>query len=310
MASDSDVFSEFDPLLRSRDLSESPWQRSAYIADLDLLGELLALTLGTKQQSGRLAKALDAWIAHELRRAGFLADAVWPRTRQPRIMPAELAPVERAMDEVSQALTNAPHTPAPVIRTMRKLLQQKLGTNEAYILGDFYAKQVDVVIASWRRGPELLVSTKTMLSSYRNNFKNRHEEAVGEVETLRRRHPMAAMGFAFLVRSNIHEGEGDYALLQNILTRLKREGETFDATMLLVADWDDTDPAGTLKPIDEPDPNLSAATFFSDLIRATTQRTPLSEHAEVRRRREGEPEGGLPDITAGEIDDVDDMAED
>jgi hypothetical protein len=311
MPAESDVFSAFDPLLRGRDLSESPWQGGTYISDLDLLRDLLAKTLGTKQQSGRFAKALDAWIAHELRRAGFAADAVWPRTRQPRVVPSELADLEAAIDELAEALSNVgPATPAAVRRTARKVIRQKLGPNEAYILGDFYAKQVDVVISSWRRGPELLVSTKTMLSSYGRNFKNRHEEAVGEVDTLRRRHPMAAMGFAFLVRSNIYEGGGDYAQLQNILTRLRRPGETFDATMLLVAEWDDENPMDTIRPIDEPDPNLDAATFFTDLIRATTERTPVSEHAEVRVRREGEPKGGLPDISAGEIEDLDDVEDD
>jgi len=121
--------------------------------------------------------------------------------------------------------------------------------------------------------------------------------------------PGSGPGFAFLVRSNIYEGEGDYALLQNILTRLKRPGETFDATMLLVAEWDDTDPAGSIRPIDEPDPHLGAGAFFADLIRATTERTPVAEHGEVRRRREGEPKGGLPDITAGEIEDLDEADE-
>jgi hypothetical protein len=312
MVGDSDVFSDYDALLRDADLTESPWKSGAYIADLDLLRKLLRLTLGTKQQSGRMAKAVDAWIAHELRRAGFDADAVWPRTRQPRVLPAELAQLEAALDELAQALKAAEAdgtklTPTRVRRAIRNLGRQRFGTNDAYILGDFYAKQVDVVISSWRRGPELLVSTKTMLSSYRNNFKNRHEEAVGEVDTLRRRHPMAAMGFAFLVRSNIYDGEGDYALLQNILSRLKRPGETFDATMLLVAEWDDNDPAGSLRPIDEPDPQLGAGDFFADLVQATTDRTPVAEHSEVRRRREGEPKGGLPDITAGEIEDLDDL---
>jgi hypothetical protein len=310
----SDVFADFDQLLRAVDLTESPWKRGVYIPELDTLRELLKLTLGTKQESGRMAKAVDAWIAHELRRSGFAPDAVWPRTRQPRVLPAEMAELEKAIDELLDALREAENdgtrlTPARVRRAIRNLGDQRLGASEAYILGDFYAKQVDVVISSWRRGPELLVSTKTMLSSYRKNFKNRHEEAVGEVDTLRRRHPMAAMGFAFLVRSNIYDSEGDYALLQNILTRLKREGETFDATMLLVAEWDDDDPAGSLRPIDQPDPQLGAGAFFADLIRATTERTPVAEHGEVRRRREGEPKGGLPDITAAEIEDLDDLAD-
>jgi hypothetical protein len=104
MPGDSDVFSDYDALLRDADLTQSPWQDGAYIADLDLLRELLRLTLGTKQQSGRMAKAVDAWIAHELRRAGFAGDAVWPRTRQPRIMPAELAQLEQAIDDVLNAI--------------------------------------------------------------------------------------------------------------------------------------------------------------------------------------------------------------
>ena len=73
----------------------------------------------------------------------------------------------------------------------------------SYILGDFYAKQIDVGMSSWQRGPDLLISTKTMFLSYGKNLKNRHEEAVGEVSSLRRRHPMATMGYAYLVRRNI-----------------------------------------------------------------------------------------------------------
>jgi hypothetical protein len=77
--------------------------------------------------------------------------------------------------------------------------------------------------------------------------------------------------------------------------------------MLLVAQWDDDDPAGSLEPVDQPDSQLGAANFFADLLRATIERTPVAEHGEVRRRREGEPKGGLPDITAAEIDDLDDV---
>lgn len=303
-----DAFSDFDHLLQNADLSDSPWKDGAYIPDLDLLRELLKLTLGTEQRSGRTAKAFDAWIAQELRRAGFEPNAVWPRSRRPRVLPPELADLEAVIDELVAALeeheSSGPRlTPARIRRAIRELNDQRLGDKDAYILGDFYAKQVDVVISSWRRGPELLVSTKSMFSSYRKNFKNRHEEAVGEVDTLRRRHPMAAMGFAFLVRSNIYAGEGDYALLQNILTRLRRPGETFDATMLLVAEWEDNDPARTLRPVDQPDPALGAGTFFADLLAATVERTPVDERTEVRRRRDGEPTGGLPDEGAAQIED-------
>ena len=311
---DEDVFAAFDDLLRDADTETSPWESGHYIPDLDLLRQLLIRGLAGSQQSGRPAKAFDAWVAHELRRAGFNPGAVWPRTRRPRVLPADFADLEVAIDELREALDEAEGggtgpklTPIRVRRAIRSLTGKRFGDADAYILGDFYAKQVDVVISTWRRGPELLVSTKTQFSSYRNNFNNRHEEAVGEVDTLRRRHPMAAMGFAYLVRSTVHEKEGDYGLLQNILTRLRRPGEAFDATMLLVAEWDENDIKGSLAPIDEPDPALGAGRFFNDLLTATVERTPVGEHVEVRRRRDGEPIGGMPDEGAGDIDDQDEL---
>jgi hypothetical protein len=302
----TDVFSDYDSVLNAADTITPPWRDRRYVAELDIFRQLLAITLGSKQQSGRTAKAFDAWVAHELRRAGFAPDAVWPRTRRPRILPADLKALEEAVDGVVAAADAAPgDLPNPLRRAIRTLDDQRFGEPGSYILGDFYAKQVDVVISSWRRGPELLVSTKTMFSSYRNNFKNRHEEAVGEVSTLRRRHPMAAMGFAFLARSNLYVANGDYELLRNILTRLRRPGEAYDATLLLVADWHDDDPAGTLKVLDEPDVELGAGRFFEDLISAFTERTPAGEHEEVRTRRDGTPERGAPLDRATDIADAD-----
>lgn len=301
----TDVFSDYDALLSKADIEKSPWVSGEYIADLDRFRELLAITLGTKQQSGRTAKAFDAWVAYELRRAGFAPDAVWPRTRRPRILPADLKPLEDLLDTVVRvAQANDADLPTPVKRAIKALDDQRFGDPTSYILGDFYAKQVDVVVSSWRRGPELLVSTKTMFSSYGKNFKNRHEEAVGEVSTLRRRHPMASMGFAFMARSNIYDVDGDYELLRNIMTRLRRPGEAYDATLLLVAEWDDDDPAGTIRPLQQPDRELGTGRFFKDLVTAFTDRTPAGEHEEVRIRRDGTPERGAPIEGATDTDDL------
>ena len=181
------------------------------------------------------------------------------------------------------------------------------GTHEAYILGDFYAKQIDVGMSSWQRGPDLLISTKSMFSAYRKNLKNQHEEAVGEVSSLRRRHPMAAMGYAYLVRQNIFGEEGAYAILYDILTRLRRPGEAFDATMLLVADWPETAGPPAVMGVYEPAPDLTASTFFTDLIDAVTSRSPISEHQRVRLRRNGEPPGGLPNDDAFDLPDENDV---
>jgi len=211
-----DAFSPFDPVIAAADRTTSPWTSDGlYIPDLDLLQQLLSLPIseGRAQESGRVAKAFDAWIAHELRRAGFDEDSVWPRMRRPRVLGQDLAKLERLLEALAAELAAAEAAsggdrlkPPGLRRAIREATRGLPGLSEAYILGDFYAKQIDVSISSWKRGPELLISTKTMFSSYKNNLKNRHEEAVGEVSSLRRRHPMAAMGFAFLVRRTIFDG--------------------------------------------------------------------------------------------------------
>jgi hypothetical protein len=296
-----DAFSDFDPLLAAADTEVSPWIDGRYVPQLDLLQALLSVPIsaGDKQESGRVAKALDAWIAHELRRAGFPAGAVWPRTRRPRVLPEDLAPLEGELEALAQALNDAEaseRVKPPALRRAIRALDGKLpGAHEAYILGDFYAKQIDVAISSWRRGPDVLISTKTMLSSYRKNLKNRHEEAVGEVMSLRARHPMATMGYAYLVRRNVFEEEGAYAILQDILGRLRRPGEAYDATMLLVIDWDDSDPHPQVTSIEERSEVLDAARFFEDLIECVTDRSPVKEHSDVRLRRDPPPPGGMPD---------------
>jgi hypothetical protein len=56
---------------------------------------------------------------------------------------------------------------------------KRVAPAEARVLGRAYVKQVDVLIAQWSRGPELLISTKSMVSSFRNNLPNRFEESYG-----------------------------------------------------------------------------------------------------------------------------------
>jgi len=309
-----DAFAPFDPILRAADRASSPWSGNRYFPDLDLLRELLTLPIkaGDKQESGRPAKAFDAWIAHELRRGGFPPDGVWPRTRRPRVLPDDLAVVEEQLEALAAELENAERAagkrlaPSSLRRAIRALAGQLPGTHEAYILGDFYSKQIDVAISTWRRGPDVLVSTKTMFSSYRKNLKNRHEEAVGEVMSLRARHPMATMGYAYLVRKNIYDEEGAYAILYDILARLRRPGEAFDATMLLVADWDDSSSEPEVTTIDQPAEELDASRFFEDVVELVCDRSPIKEHVEVRRRRAPAPPGGLPEEGEKEDPELDD----
>ncbi|WP_100522959.1 hypothetical protein [Mycobacteroides abscessus] len=313
-----DSFGQFDELLKPQAvLNATPWAGGVYLPDLDMLRELLSIPIsqGERQESGRPAKALDAWIASELRRSGFPADAVWPRLRRPRVLAEGLGEIERLIDNLGAQLAAAEADgkrlrPTDLRRAIRDVESGLPGAHDAYILGDFYAKQIDVGMSSWQRGPDLLISTKTMFSSYGKNLKNRHEEAVGEVSSLRRRHPMATMGYVYLVRKNVYDEPGAYASLYDILSRLRRPGETFDATMLLVAEWSDTEPQPVVTNIAEPAPELSAARFFTDLVKYVTARTPISEHQAVRLRRDGQPIGGLPDSDSFDLDDGDELGVD
>jgi hypothetical protein len=274
----------------------------------DLLRQLLAVPIqaGHAQQSGRLAKALDAWVAHELRRGGFPEDAVSPRRRQPRVMSGELARLEQQVERL-QRLVRAEEAKGYVIhpRALRdgvmRLNRLLPGYSDANVLGRFYVKQVDVLVSAWQRGPDVLVSTKTMLSSYLKNKNNRYEEAVGEATNLRDRYPMAAMGYAYLVRSNVYNEGGAYPFIRSLLARLRKPDGAFDATMLLVASWDDE--TRTLHSVEDPADELSASRFFSDLLNAVMHNTPVDVHQELRLRKQGEPEGGLPPAEAAVVPD-------
>jgi hypothetical protein len=330
MADETDVLSELDAILAAADTSQSPWDNNEYRPNMDVARQLLAVPISQgaadEQESGRVAKALDAWIAYELRRGGFPEDAVWPRAKRPRALPGDLGPVEGLVEEALTRLdefearlhqftdaaerkglrTKPPslYRVRPAIRSIGRGLP---GSSNADILGRFYVKQVDVVVSTWQRGPDVLVSTKTQFSSYLNNRNNRYEEAVGEATNLRDRYPRAAMGFAFLVRSNLFDERGAFVYLRNQLVRLRKPDGEFDATMLLVADWDAEtltlteveDPELVHATDDDPAPLLSAPRFFADMLDSVMDNAPVDIHQELRFRKQGEPEGGMPPFYEG-----------
>ena len=307
----SDVLAEVDHVLRDADTGASPWRKPAragddqareYVPDYATLRALLAVPIeqghAQSQQSGRVAKSLDAYVAHELRRAGFDSSTVFPRARIPRVLSPEMAPLERAIEDVLAALADAERgmsqrlKPTALRAAIVRLARAKPGRSDTNVLGRFYKKQVDaVVLADWLRGPDVLVSGKTQFSSYLNNKNNRYEEAIGEAHNLRDRYPLAAMGFAYLVRSNVFEG-GAFELLRDLLVRLRRPDGPFDATVLLVADWDNA--SLRLVSVEDPAPALALPRFFEDLLNAVMLNTPVDVHQAVRARKLGEPPGGFP----------------
>ena len=190
-----------------------------------LLGVPLHLKAGT--QSGVPALALDVWLSYELRRAGFQQDQVWPRPTHPRILPASVPALIKSLpvklrSELETRVAKTASIPAVTMAS-------------ANVLGKNYLKQVDVIITDWWTGPELLVSTKRMDSSYGKNAPNRIEEAYGDAKNLRLRHPMAALGLMFGLRSDIDQGTE--AWLFDQLAKLGREDDAYHATCVVLMEY-------------------------------------------------------------------------
>jgi hypothetical protein len=235
----------FDQIVTDAALrAQNPWRQNAdgavgYVPDYATLCLLLGvpLHLGANSQSGVPALALDVWVAYEMRRAGFAPDSVWPRQQVPRVLPKD----------VSTLMAGLP-------RELQARVQDRVGSGKvkgiasasANLLGKNYVKQVDVVMSSWETGPELMVSTKRMDSSFGKNAANRVEESYGDAKNLRLRHPLAALGFFYSLRSTALTEEPDKAeWLIDLLVKLGREDDAYDAVGLIIPQWQHPGPDGT-----------------------------------------------------------------
>jgi hypothetical protein len=287
MAGAEDSFSPFDDVLNTPETQ--PWAHAVgeapvYAPDYDMLQRILAVAVekGAVRQSGVFANGIDVWIAHELRRAGFGADEVWPRPTRPRILPRDLAVLldnlpAKQRDDLASRIARMPAI-APV---------------DANVLGRAYDKQVDVVIARWDRGPEVLISTKAQLSSFGKNLPNRFEESYGDAGNLRGRHPLAAVGYFFIQRAAIIRDEpAAFERTVDMVRKLRGLGpgdvNGYTATALLLVDWA-TEPDGTIIPtvIHDPVPDdVAAPQFFTTMIDTVLAVTPVTFHVPVRERRE------------------------
>lgn len=226
----------------------NPWAQApsgdlSFEPDYATLERLLGVPLHLKAntQSGVPALALDVWLSYELRRAGFDPDRVWPRATAPRVLPAAISSLLAVL-------------PKPAAKQLAdKIAASSLPgvtKSSAKILGKNYLKQVDVIMTDWDTGPELLVSTKRMDSSYGKNAPNRVEESYGDAKNLRLRHPLAALGFVFGLRSDILRKEAATAeWLFDLLVKLGREDDAYHATCLILMEYDNA-----LAPVDQGEP--------------------------------------------------------
>lgn len=281
-----DVFELYDAAIAARALDD-PWQHGPgqtplYEPDYDLLADLLSIPVaaGSLSESGRFAKGIDAWLAHELRRAGFSADEVWPRATRPRVLPRDIVVL----------LNKLPISLAADLRG-RLLRLPAVGPSDAKVLGRAYDKQVDVCIARWDRGPELLLSTKAQVSSFAKNLPNRFEEAYGDAGNLRGRYPLAAVGFFFVQRSSVLTTEPDaFERAVDMIRKLRDVGgdNGYTATGLALVGWDE--PVGTdarvRVELDRVPEDVRPAQFLTAMIGHVLAVTPIAHHVDVRSKYE------------------------
>ena len=271
---------KFDRLLADA-APGSPWTGPvtgrAYAPDLDLLGRMLHIPVSeeAKSQSGLYGKCLDAWFAHEFRRAGFDRDIVWPRAEAPRVLPQD---VRTLLDKLPNDLSSQVRGRLPDLTSV--------APKDATIRGRAYVKQVDVVISSWQTGPELLLSTKAQNSSFGNNLANRFEEAYGDAGNLRARYPLAAIGFAFVMRSTILDNPTLFDRAVDMMRKLRDRGDGngYTSTCLLVTDWSNDHIVKINTDVVPPD--LAAGPFMASLIDVILTSSPISEHAKARQLRD------------------------
>lgn len=298
--SKDDAFSPFDDLLAATELTD-PWTHAAgktpvYAPDYDLFGRLLTIPVRAESlsESGRFARGIDAWLAHELRRAGFGLDEVWPRATRPRVLPRDLAVL---LDRL----------PAAVATDLRRRIEQTpaVAPVDASVLGRAYRKQVDVCIARWDRGPEVLLSTKAQLSSFGKNLPNRFEEAYGDASNLRGRYPLAATGFFFVQKSNVVVDEP--ATFERTIDMIRKLRDStghggYTATGLALVGWEDDVPHRRVHvDIDSVPEDVASAQFLAAMIAQVVAVTPVDHHVLVRERLERRPLTVTPNDTRGEI---------
>jgi hypothetical protein len=311
-------------------LHTNPWTKDdngslKYEPDYETLTRLLGVPLYLRAETttGVPALALDVWVSYELRRAGFDADAVWPRPTAPRILPGPIVSLlEKVTTKERENLWKRLRAATPPTGA---------AASSANILGKNYVKQVDVVMANWAAGPELLISTKRMDSSFGKNAANRVEESYGDAKNLRLRHPLAALGFMYGLRSTIFEEAPDKAeWLIDLLQKLGREDDAYHAVSLIIIEYgshlavtNDTDDPGdgedplaeaglTVLP-EEPEnaiqlveeseidralanlpsviiqrarvpENLQPGHFIAEMARRVIDATPVTHHREARSR--------------------------
>jgi hypothetical protein len=123
--------------------------------------------------------------------------------------------------------------------------------------------------------------------TFRNNLPNRFEEAYGDAKNLRGRHPLAALGFLFMLRSTVIGERGTLERAVDMLRKLKSEADAYDATGLILAQWEDRPSFDTVRLRNDCVPaDLQPGRFLEAMVTCVLERTPVDMHVRVRELRE------------------------
>lgn len=161
-------------------ITEAPatggWTAQGFRPDLDLLSRVLALTDPQDVRVGSVATGLDLWAAATLRQAGLRG--VRPHEGEPFYVGdlargaqstfhlidralQDLAALDAQIRRVAPSQAIALRATSQALTSQLRRLHRAIESSTTAVLGESRRKQVDVFLAEWDRGLELLISTKT-----------------------------------------------------------------------------------------------------------------------------------------------------
>lgn len=254
----------------------SNWEDNGCFApDLQSLNSLISIPLsaGSGIRSGDMPACLDLWVAKQFGAAGFDRDLLWPRDKLPRVVDPNVQKGISVLPDEERSIRD-------------RILKASGASKDAYVMGAAYAKQVDVGMASWPSGPELLISTKTMSGSFSNNIKNRFEEAYGDVMNLRARHPLAAHGYCFMLCDDVLGSPGQFSRAIHTLRQLRQTAGGYDAVCLILYRQEALDGIYVSTELQRSVPgDLTCSAFFNRLIEIILAASPAEKHVAVRENK-------------------------
>lgn len=294
--------------------SSAGWTESGFIPDLQLLGRVLALADPKDVRGGSVASALDLWAAATLRSAGI--HNVVPRAVEPFFISkgssdalSEFSAVDTELHSLLSSIeTVAGSNGATHVRQLAqkhrrlvsalKRVRAELERGTTAVLGESRRKQVDVFVADWDRGLELLISTKSFAlaadpKEVVKNLPNRWEEFDGDLKNLRGRFPLAAIGALTIVPAVVLDGT--LPAFVDMMTKLTAPGRPWvngydRAAIIVVEPWDANSVESVRILNDTLDPDmlpqeLRPESFFDALLAKLLERAPIAEHERARLDR-------------------------